>query len=143
MTPEEIERLALEHTTAESEDPIDVDRIMATMVPDPTFAFYPLRRSFTGGEVTRRYYTEGYPAFVRRLAGYQVLDQWLSGRSFVQEYWIDVTRTDGSGVDRFNVVSMMPAAPEAGLLAGETLYCDDELVRALLGPVYDQLAPIG
>ena len=139
MDPQKV--LALCHEHAEAEAGYDVDRVLATLVAEPRFEFFPLRKHITGRAPIEKFYREQYPAFGPMVAGYEVIGEWTNEIAALQEYTIDVDETDGS-TTRYYVISMMPGDDETGLLKGERLYCDEGFVRALLGPLFDLLEPI-
>ncbi len=125
--------LTHEHAAAEAEQ--DAERTLATLVDEPTYEFWPLGKGFTGGEMARKFYWEQYPAFAQRVSGYGVLGEWANDQCAIQEYWVEL-----DGKTRHMVISMMPAVD--GLLTGEKLYCDEDFVRALLGPLFQHLEEI-
>jgi hypothetical protein len=151
MTPERVLELCREHAAAEAE--YQVDRVLATLCPDPAFEFFPLRKQIRGWAAIERFYREQYPRFGPLVVGYEVVGEWTNEIAALQEYVIDVrdgdagddgagAGTDVDGVTRYHVISMMPAAPGTDLLSGERLYCDEGFVRALLGPLFELLEPI-
>ena len=141
MDPKQVLALCREHAFAEAAE--DMDRVLATMVAEPVFEFYPMKMKIVGRTNIERFYREQYTLFSPLVVGYQVLSEWTNECAALQEYWIDVTDdTAPSGTTRYFVMSMMPGDDESGLLTGERLYCDDGFVRALLGPLYACLEPI-
>ena len=139
MDPQKVLALCREHAGAEAE--YDVDRVLATLVAEPRFEFFPLRMHITGRASIEKFYREQYPKFGPMVAGYEVIGEWTNEIAALQEYTIDVAESDGS-TTRYYVISMMPGDDETGLLTGERLYCDEGFVRALLGPLFDLLQPI-
>jgi hypothetical protein len=139
MDPQRVLALCREHAGAEAE--YEVDRVLATLVDEPRFEFFPLRMHITGRGPIEKFYREQYPKFGPTVAGYEVLGEWTNEIAALQEYTIDVSETDGS-TTRYYVISMMPGDDKTGLLTGERLYCDEGFVRALLGPLFDLLEPI-
>jgi hypothetical protein len=138
MDPAAVLALCHEHAGAEAE--FDVDRIMATFVPEPRYDFFPLARSVTGWANAERFYRDQYPRFVDQVVGYQLLGEWANEQAAIQEYVIDMRANDGTTA--YHVVSMMPVDDRAKLLTGERIYCDAGFVRALLGPLVDLLEPV-
>jgi hypothetical protein len=43
----------------------------------------------------------------------------------------------------YRITSIMSVDEPSGLPSGERFYCDEGFVRALLGPLFDLLEPIG
>ena len=137
MDPESVLALCHEHAAAETE--LDMARVLATLTPDPRFEYFPLGKALAGWDKVERFYLEQYPRFVRRVVGFELLDEWANARAALQEYVISV----GDGENgSYHVVSMMPVDQGSELLIGERLYCDDAFVRVLLGPLYEVLEPV-
>ncbi|MCB0994972.1 MAG: hypothetical protein KDB21_07770 [Acidimicrobiales bacterium] len=139
MDPARVLALCQEHAEAEAVE--DMDRVLATLVPNPRFEFFPLRRAVGGWDNIETFYRTQYPVFATKVLGYEVLREWTNESAALQEYVIDLAEDDGS-TGRYFVMSMMPVDEAAGLLSGERLYCDDGFVRALLGPLFELLEPI-
>ena len=137
MDPNRVLELCHEHAGAEGR--MEIDRVLATLVPEPRFEFFPLRMAITGRANIERFYREQYPKFAATVTGYQVFGEWTNELAAIQEYVIDVAE-DGVSA-RYHVISMMPGDDATGLLTGERLYCDEDFVRALLGPLFDALEP--
>ena len=138
MDPQRVLALCHEHAGAEAE--MQMDRVLATLVPEPRFEFYPLSKSISGRANIERFYREQYPKFAPQVVGYEVIGEWTNELAALQEYTIDVAE-DGGEVTKYHVISMMPGDDETGLLTGERLYCDVGFVRALLGPLFELLEP--
>jgi hypothetical protein len=139
MDPESV--LALCHEHADAEACLDIDRVLATLVPVPRYEFFPLAKSVAGWATIAHFYRVQFPSFVPRVVRYEMLGEWANEHAALQEYVIGV-RDDGRATD-YHVVSMMPVDEESGLLTGERLYCDEGFVRVLLGPLFDRLEAMG
>ena len=139
MDPQRVLALCHEHAGAEAE--MQMDRVLATLVPEPRFEFYPACKAIAGRANIERFYREQYPRFAPRVVGYEVVGEWTNEVAALQEYTIDVSEDDGR-VTRYHVISMMPGDDETGLLTGERLYCDEGFVKALLGPLFELLEPV-
>jgi hypothetical protein len=131
--------LCHEHATAEAAG--EIDRVLATMVPEPLFEFFPIAGSLLGNEQIERFYREHYPRFTERVTGYEMLHEWTNEAGALQEYRVDVDAGVGGKVTYW-VMSMMPVDDASGLLTGERVYSDEGFVRDLLGPMYEELQPI-
>ena len=138
MDPQRVLALCHEHAGAEAE--MEMDRVLATLVPEPRFEFFPLAQVVSGRTNIERFYREQYPVFAERVRGYQVIGEWTNEVAALQVYVIDLAGDDDS-TETYHVISMMPGDDETGLLVGERLYCDEGFVRALLGPLFDLLEP--
>jgi hypothetical protein len=139
MDPQAV--LALCHQHAGAEADFDIDRVLATLVPQPRFEFFPLAGSLSGWANIERFYRHQYPVFASRVMSYNLLGEWTNQRAAIQEYVIGVSEENDRNAT-YRVISMMPIDEEAGLLTGERLYSDDGFVRTLLGPLYDLLEPV-
>jgi hypothetical protein len=139
MDPERLLALCHEHAGAERQG--DTTRVLATMVPEPRYEFFPLRRTFAGSAITKRFYEEEYPRFAARVTGARMVAEWTNEIAAAQEYVIDVADDAGSSTT-YHVLSMMPGDDATDLLTGERLYCDEGFVRALLGGLFDVLEPL-
>lgn len=136
MDPAAVLALCHEHAAAEADE--EMDRVLATLVDEPVFEFFPLNRRVRGRANIEAFYRDQYGRFATRVLGYDVLNEWTNERAALQEYVIDLAEDDGS-TRSYHVMSMMPVDEETGLLTGERLYCDEGFVRALLGPLFDRL----
>ena len=139
MDPQAVADLCHEHAQAEAE--LDIDRVLATLVPVPRYEFFPLAMTMVGWKNIERFYRDQYPNFVPLVRGYELLGEWANEHAALQEYAIDI-RHDGARTASYRVMSIMPVDEQSGLLTGERLYADDEFVRALLGPLVEVLEPL-
>jgi hypothetical protein len=137
MNPQSVLTLCHEHAAAEAE--LDMRRVLATLIPDPRFEYLPLCRVMAGWAKVERFYLEQYPRFVRRVVGFELLDEWVNDHAALQEYKITVAENE---LTTHHVVSIMHVDEDSELLTGERLYCAEAFVRVLLGPLYDLLEPL-
>src|SRR5262245_55092854 len=100
MDPQQVLALCHEHAAAERLG--DMARVLATMVPEPRYEFFPLNRTLTGRADVERFYAEEYPRFARTVLGSQLLSEWTNERAAVQEYVIDVA--DGTSAATYHVL---------------------------------------
>ena len=91
---------------------------------------------------TRRYY-EHFIANVRaRITGFEQHSEWIGPDGAVQEYSVSVTAPDvAGGIATYRILGILTFG-ETGL-SGERLYADDAFFRILIGPLWDELVPIG
>ncbi len=134
--------LALCHEHADAEAAFDIDRVLATLAPEPLYEFYPAGRVLTGWTSIERFYRSQYPVFASRVVAFDLLGEWVNEHTAVQEYVI-VLRGESGDSHAYRVLSMMPLDEAAGLLAGERLYCDEAFVRCLLGPHWEETRAAG
>ena len=135
MDPRHVLALCHEHAAAEAA--FDIDRVLATLVAEPLYEFYPAGRMLSGRSGIERFYRSQYPAFAGQVVDFDLLGEWVNEGAAVQEYVIVVRQASAApGTNR--VLSMMPVDEASGLLAGERLYCDEAFVRCLLGPLWEE-----
>jgi hypothetical protein len=135
--------LALCHEHAAAEAVFDVDRILRTLVPGPVYEFFPSNRSLTGWDRVETFYRVEYPRFAATVTSFELLGEWVNEQTAIQEYLIEVRqRPSDERTTPFRVLSMMPVDPQRQLLRGETLYCDEEFGRHLLGSLWEETTTI-
>jgi hypothetical protein len=86
----------------------------------------------------RRYYTQFFSDFMAKVAGYELLDEWVNERSVVQEY--DITLEVDRARETHRVVGVLYAQGER--LGGERIYGSERAVRRMAGCLFDELEPI-
>jgi hypothetical protein len=138
MDPQRVLELCREHAEAEALE--EMDRVLATLCPEPRFEFYPMAKQVRGWNRIETFYRTQYTKFSPMVVGYEVIGEWTNEIAALQEYVIDLN--EGGVTKRYHIISMMPADEASGLLQGERLYCDDGFVHALLGPLVEFLEPI-
>jgi hypothetical protein len=134
-TLEEFVAIARRHAEAEGAD--DLAGTLATLDPDPVYEFFPSGRRFTGMDATRRYYEHFFANVRPRIAGYTMHAEWLSDTGLAQEYTVVVREDDGS-LREHRMIGILNFG--SGALAGERLHGSDELLRFLVGPLWDEIA---
>jgi hypothetical protein len=82
--------LALCHEHADAEAVFDIDRVLATLVPEPLYEFYPAGRVLSGWTSIERFYRFQYPVFATQVVDFDLLGEWVNERTAVQEYVIVV-----------------------------------------------------
>jgi len=136
-TAEDMLELGTRHATLEAE--CKLDEVMDTLVEEPVFEFWPVGLRAVGREQVRRYYEHLIGTFIPTQRGdYELIEEWLTERSLAQEYVIEL---DGpGGRSRHRVIGILWADGE--LMGGERIWGDETCLRAMLGPVYDELERI-
>ena len=135
------EVLARCHEHCEAEAAFDVDRVLATLVPEPAYAFFPQAQGMSGRPLVERFYREQYPRFAAQVSDYTLLGEWCNHDSALQEYRIGIRGRTGPP-SSYRVMSVMPVDEDSGLIQGERLYADEAFVQALLGPLAAHLVPL-
>lgn len=135
-TAEQMHELGTRHAQLEADG--DLDGVMATLVEDPVYEFWPIGLRARGREAVRRYYEHLIEVFIPTQRGYRLVDEWLSERSLIQEYDIETEGPGGPIRDR--VIGVLWADGE--LMGGERVWGSEECLRRMVGPLFDELEPI-
>jgi hypothetical protein len=130
--------IELGHRHAQLEAEKKLELVMETMIEEPVYEFYPLGKMMRGGERVRRYYRQFMDVFMETIVGYELLDEWASERSVVQEY--DITVDVGEGPETHRVVGIL--FTEGDRLGGERVYGGERICRMMLGELFDELEPL-
>ena len=137
---EEMRALGMRHALLEAEG--DLDGTMATLVADPVYEFWPCGRRMVGAESVRRYYEHLVGEFMPRQVGYSMVAETVSPDALSQEYVIELRKGDGSEHHRVLGI-LVGSESERDKLAGERIWGSEEILRAMVGPVFDELERIG
>ncbi len=128
---------ALRHSQAEGAN--DMAGTMATLESEPVYDLYPVGLRMVGGDRTRRYYEHFFAEVSPRIAHYSMVSEWIGKDGVNQEY--DVTyRYDDGRLKVFRILGILTFGER--LMTGERLYADEELLRIMFAPVWDELEPI-
>jgi hypothetical protein len=125
-----------EHARIETER--DLEGTMATLAPDPVYAFLPVGGLLRGREGVRRYYEHLMDEFLPRVESSVLVDQWCNERALAQEYDVDV-RLD-AGVVRHRLLGILLVGERQ--LTGERIYGSEAALRLMLGDLYDALESV-
>jgi hypothetical protein len=129
--------LGTRHARLEAEGALDL--VMDTLVADPIYEFWPVGLRMRGRDRVRRYYEHLIGTFYGEQKSYRLIEEWLSERSLAQEYEM-VVRFE-SGEETHRVIGILFA--ENGLLGGERVWGSKAVLKKMIGPVWDELEPIG
>jgi hypothetical protein len=133
---ENMRALGSRHAQLEAER--DLDGVMATLVADPVYEFWPIGLRARGQDSIRRYYEHLLEVFIPTQRGYRLVEEWLSERSLAQEYAIEINGPDGP--ETHQVIGILWA--EGELMGGERVWGSEACLRAMIGPLFDELEPI-
>lgn len=123
---------------AESEGRGELEPLLATLVAEPEYEFYPARLRMRGGDTVRRFYTQFCERFLPMREDVRLVAEWVSEQSVAQEYEISL-RTE-AGVEHFHVVGILWA--DGDKLGGERVYASERFVELMTGPLFQELEPI-
>ena len=128
---------ALRHSQAEGSN--DMAGTMATLEDNPVYDLFPVGLRLSGMDGARRYYEHFFAEVSPRIAHYKMVSEWIGKDGVNQEY--DVTyRFDDGRLKVFRILGILTFGKT--LMSGERLYADEELLRIMFAPVWDQLTPI-
>jgi hypothetical protein len=130
---EKMYQLGSLHARLEGEK--NLDALMDTMIPNPVYEFYPLRKTLRGGGKVRRYYRQFMDQFMSTIVDYRLVEEWVNSTSVIQEYDIIVS-ADGT-LQTHRTVGILFV--EQGLLGGERIYGSETMVRQFAGAMFDEL----
>jgi hypothetical protein len=74
VDPHAVLALCREH--AEAEAVFDIDRVLATLVPEPLYEFHPAGRVLSGWSSIERFYRSQYPVFASQVVDSDLLGEW-------------------------------------------------------------------
>lgn len=116
----------------------DLEATMATLVDVPIYDFWPVGRRATGRDAVLRYYEHLVGTFMPSMVGFTLLDEWLSESSLIQDYEVELKTQSGSETHR--IIGILYASKERdGLLGGERIWGSEEVLRKMVGPVWEEL----
>jgi len=138
MTKTIAELTAIAHRHAAAETEGDLAATLATLEPDPVYELYPVGLRMTGLPLARRYYAHFFAHVAPRIAGYEMLGEWINELGVLQEYRVSVGYEQAPARD-FRIMGLLRFGESA--LAGERLYADTEILRILFEPVWGELEP--
>ena len=127
------------HARVETEG--NLEATMATLIDVPVYDFWPAGRRATGREAVLRYYEHLVGTFMPSMVGFTLLDEWLSESSLIQDYEVELKTQAGS--DTYRIIGILYASEERdGLLGGERIWGSEEVLRKMVGPLWDDLTLI-
>lgn len=124
---------------ADAEDKGDLDAILATMEDNPVYDLYPIGRTFSGMEMTRRYYEHFVSTARHQIAGFELHSEWVGDAGVAQEYTVLLKNPNGAPTSH-RIFAILTFGKTK--LSGERMYADETLLRCLVGPLWDELEPI-
>ena len=134
---EELIELARRH--ASSEGAGDLQDVLATLEPDPTYELWPVGRAFRGMPAARRFYEHFFANFQPLIAGYELLREWVTDEGVGQEYRIELRFPDGRE-ESHRVIGVLGFGRDA--LSGERVWASERLLQLMFGPAYEQATAI-
>ncbi len=128
---------ALRHSTAEGSN--DLAGTLETLEGEPVYDLFPIALRMTGMDRARRYYEHFFSYVNPRIVHFAMIAEWINPHGVNQEY--DVTfRFDDGRQKVFRILGILTFGKEK--MSGERIYADEELLRIMFAPVWDELEPI-
>jgi hypothetical protein len=124
--------VAKRHALAEAEG--DLATTLATLEDAPVYELATVGISFRGKDAARTYYEHFFGTFQPWIAGFELVNQWVTDEGVGEEYWLDVA-SPGAARERHRIVGILVFGETR--LAGERLYASEKLLRIMLGPAYE------
>jgi hypothetical protein len=124
--------VAKRHAQAEADG--DLATTLATLEDDPVYELATLGIAFRGIDAARAYYEHFFGTFQPWIAGFELVNQWVTDEGVGEEYWLDVV-PPGQPRQRHRIIGILVFGESK--LAGERLYASDRLLRIMLGPAYE------
>ena len=137
LTRQQLIDIAHRHARVEGEG--DIEAVMATLDPNPTYRFYPIGLGFSGTDNARRFYEVFMREVKPRLLRYSLDGEWLGDTGVAQEYSITARGPDNCETT-YQVLGILTFGENG--LSGERLYASDGFFRLLTGSMWDALQPI-
>jgi hypothetical protein len=112
----------------------DLEAVMAALVDEPVFDFFPLGRRMAGADVVRRYYERFLSEIIPRSQG-ALVGTYVGSDEVAFEFVTTVTGLPGAGT--FRLLAVQPVAGDR--VVGERLFCPEAYVRLI---VAEELWPL-
>lgn len=133
----DIVKNALRHSAAEGSN--DLAGTLETLEGEPVYDLFPVALRMTGMDGARRYYEHFFSYVNPRIVHFEMIAEWINENGVNQEY--DVTfRFDDGRQKVFRILGILTFGKEK--MSGERIYADEELLRIMFAPVWNELKPI-
>jgi hypothetical protein len=117
----------------------DLEAVMAALVDEPVFDFYPLGLRLAGSADVRRYYERFLSDVIPRSQG-SLVGAYVGSAEVAFEFVTEVADPE-RGVETFRILAVQPVVGDR--VAGERLYCPERYVRVIVGDeLWSLLGPI-
>jgi hypothetical protein len=129
-------KTALRH--AEAEGAFDMAGTLATLEAEPVYDLYPLALRMVGMDRAHRYYAHYFAEVAPRIVHFSLIAEWINENGVCQEY--DVTYRHDSGPRVHRILGILTFGKT--LLSGERIYADEEMLRIMFAPIWNELEAI-
>ena len=128
---------ALRH--AEAEAGMDMAGTMATLEDDPVYDLMPIGLRMRGYDRARRYYEHYFANVGPRIVDFMLVAEWIGKDGINQEYDV-VFRHDDGREKTHRILGILTFGKTK--MTGERIYTDEEMLKIMFAPVWDELEPI-
>jgi hypothetical protein len=128
--------VALRHSTAEGA--FDMAETLATLEGEPVYELFPVGLKMVGMDMARRYYEHYFAEVAPRIVHFELIGRWTNDRGILEEYAV-THKADGAEPKTYRIMGLLKFGKR--LLAGERIWADEELLRIMFTPVWDELEP--
>lgn len=139
MSRPELLEIAYQHTVAEESR--DYEATLATLEDNPVYELFPVGLRMSGMDAARRYYRHFFdnvaPCFERE--GMVVHGEWPGETGVAIEYTVLYRYPDGRRKP-FRILGILTYGERA--LTGERVYADEELLKIMFAPIWNEMEPI-
>lgn len=132
-TVEDMAALGQLHVTHEVAQ--DMESLMATLVAEPVYEFYPLGKKLVGNGLVRLYYKHFNASVLDRMRSMKTFDEWTSLDSSAME--VEMLLDIDGEVQAHRVLGVLYR--DGVLLGGERIYAAEPTIRLMLGPLFSEL----
>jgi len=136
LSRDELVKVALKHAQAEGSG--DMANTLGTLEAEPIYELYPVGRKMIGMQNTRRYYEHFFAEVQPRIMGWEMIAEWIGDDGLLQEYSLTY-KYDGGPAKTFRIIGILTFGETK--LSGERLYADEELLKIMFAPIWDEMAP--
>jgi len=128
---------ALRHSQAEAG--MDMAGTMATLEDDPVYDLMPIGLRMRGYDRARRYYEHYFANVGPRIAHFSLVAEWIGKDGINQEYDV-VFRHDDGREKTYRILGILTFGTTK--MSGERIYAEEELLKIMFAPIWDELEPI-
>ena len=128
---------ALRH--AEAEAGFDMAGTLATLESNPVYDLMPIGLRMVGMDRARRYYEHYFANVAPRIVHFSLVAEWIGKDGVNQEYDVTYRHDDGTA-KTYRILGILTLGAEK--MTGERIYAQDELLRIMFAPIWDELEPI-
>lgn len=137
--PEHLIAAAEAHVAAEGAG--DIAATLATLEGEPIYELLPVGLRMRGMDAARRYYEHFFAEVQPRMVMGKAIvhGSWLGETGLTIEYTVFYRHPDGRE-QSFRILGILTFGDHA--LTGERVYADEELLRIMFAPIWDEMEPM-